>query len=659
MPVIVEQPDGSFKKRKLSTEVSIKGAPGDDGADGFALGWAYFLQDSNSNISGYKQWTRELNPSGHNHSITGLVVGSGITPIEEYATNVGDPQISFMRYGVWRFQFYYYVDVIGFYTRFYVRLFKRASGGSEVQLFESVSPELTVLGTTTLLTWDYTHPDDEPLLPTDRLVLKVYAATNSSSPVEVRVYGGASFASLVQTQIFEGAQYPYTLDFVADNGNTTDQDLKAQNLYVNWDGPDGDSYVYFYEGSLTGQYLKWDNTTNSFVFSRNELGVNFLAADLDAIIRFYKPTSGSQTLRWDKTNNYFKFDADLYIDGDLTVTGTINGTGLNLTLQDVTDDGNTTTNDIKIQNLYINFDGAAQVETQFVPTFAYYKDPDNTPTSSTFTVSVPAAIDGNLSVEAVAFSVNKDSSGFDLGMAKTVTKLRRYDGNSASDNIYLGGGFDSLAVYYSNDNSTWTLLQNFNPVTRIDTGIGNVHYVELVLSVPTSARYWKMHASENAIAASNGDQLNLTEIQIYGFPPADEDSYIYFYEGGSATGAYLKWEDDFSRHEFSHGLHVGLDLTVSGDIKGNNLYLNYDGPDGNATIYFYDGASPTAGFLRWDEFGAKFLFSTDLDVVGLLRCDSFRIDQTPTTTISAMTAFDQYITISCNGTTYRVPVFLP
>jgi hypothetical protein len=42
------------------------------------------------------------------------------------------------------------------------------------------------------------------------------------------------------------------------------------NLYINCDGADGDSYVYFYEGSsTTGAYLKWDDDPGEFVFNKN------------------------------------------------------------------------------------------------------------------------------------------------------------------------------------------------------------------------------------------------------------------------------------------------------------------------------------------------------------------------------------------------------
>jgi hypothetical protein len=38
-------------------------------------------------------------------------------------------------------------------------------------------------------------------------------------------------------------------------------------MYMKYNGPDGDQYIYFYEGTPTGAYIKWDSTQNKFVFS--------------------------------------------------------------------------------------------------------------------------------------------------------------------------------------------------------------------------------------------------------------------------------------------------------------------------------------------------------------------------------------------------------
>lgn len=56
---------------------------------------------------------------------------------------------------------------------------------------------------------------------------------------------------------------------LTSSGNLTSSELRSNgNIYVNYDGPDGDSYLYFYDGtSTTGQYLMWNDAPGYFVLS--------------------------------------------------------------------------------------------------------------------------------------------------------------------------------------------------------------------------------------------------------------------------------------------------------------------------------------------------------------------------------------------------------
>jgi len=44
-------------------------------------------------------------------------------------------------------------------------------------------------------------------------------------------------------------------------------------------------------------------------------------------------------------------------------------------------------------------------------------------------------------------------------------------------------------------------------------------------------------------------------------------------------------------------------------IKENAFYIKYLGPDGNQYIYFYDGGSPTGAYIKWDDALGRFIFS--------------------------------------------------
>ncbi|KKN18598.1 hypothetical protein LCGC14_0954220 [marine sediment metagenome] len=63
-----------------------------------------------------------------------------------------------------------------------------------------------------------------------------------------------------------------SLQSVTNIGNTTTNDITAANLksntdiYVNYDGPEGDSYLYFYNvGSPVGVSISWNDSSNKFI----------------------------------------------------------------------------------------------------------------------------------------------------------------------------------------------------------------------------------------------------------------------------------------------------------------------------------------------------------------------------------------------------------
>lgn len=93
---------------------------------------------------------------------------------------------------------------------------------------------------------------------------------------------------------------------------------------------------------------------------------------------------------------------------------------------------------------------------------------------------------------------------------------------------------------------------------------------------------------------------------------AEGDSYLYFYEGSSPTGSYLKWDNTDTRFKISHAFqapNVVATATAS-------FFCNYDGGDGDAYIYFYENTSPTGAALKWEDAGAGFEFTHRLMLRG-------------------------------------------
>lgn len=84
-----------------------------------------------------------------------------------------------------------------------------------------------------------------------------------------------------------------------------------------------------------------------------------------------------------------------------------------------------------------------------------------------------------------------------------------------------------------------------------------------------------------------------------------------------------------------------LDLRADNGFRIRNLANSADGPIACAAITA-SGAVVCAGITS----------TSGVDVQALLRCDSFRIDQTPTSEVVVCT---HTITVSVNGTNYKIP----
>jgi hypothetical protein len=126
------------------------------------------------------------------------------------------------------------------------------------------------------------------------------------------------------------------LDLKYDEGDDiTGSAIRSNSdIFVNYDGPDGDSSLYFYEGnSPTGRYLRWRDSTNRFVFNddveaesfiaNGALYTNFAGANTDGVVYF---NSGAdpfgRSLRYETDNQRFVLNATLRLSSNLFVLGT-------------------------------------------------------------------------------------------------------------------------------------------------------------------------------------------------------------------------------------------------------------------------------------------------------------------------------------------------
>lgn len=134
---------------------------------------------------------------------------------------------------------------------------------------------------------------------------------------------------------------------------------------------------------------------------------------------------------------------------------------------------------------------------QLIPDAGLWSDDDATPLSSVLTTKV-CLIDADVTSDCTGVVDSAMSAGIDLGSTKLVNKLILRLLSSEITFPTVWGAKDSIVVYSSPDNSTWTLEQTFDAPTLVadDDYIG---HVELILTTPVSTRYFKIYASDGGL----------------------------------------------------------------------------------------------------------------------------------------------------------------
>jgi len=116
-----------------------------------------------------------------------------------------------------------------------------------------------------------------------------------------------------------------------------------------------------------------------------------------------------------------------------------------------------------------------------------------------------------------------------------------------------------------------------------------------------------------SLAVSGSIRTN-TNIYVNHNGPYDGDSFIYFYNEGSATGEYLKWDDAADRFEFSD------DCEITGSLSTTSYVQNQDGrsylgsSEKDSYRYFYENGSTEGAYLMWDDSSGSFSMNHGLNV---------------------------------------------
>jgi hypothetical protein len=136
---------------------------------------------------------------------------SGEVLINEFATAVGDPDLEELPTGEYEIRFWGYVSSNDGDTRLVFRVYRRATNGTETQLFYLDSPEIDA---TAASYYNEILVNTQPNVidPSDRIVTKVYAKTTSSSNITAHFVHSGTTPSSWRTAV--------TLGYVGPQGPT-------------------------------------------------------------------------------------------------------------------------------------------------------------------------------------------------------------------------------------------------------------------------------------------------------------------------------------------------------------------------------------------------------------------------------------------------------
>ena len=320
---------------------------------------------------------------------------------------------------------------------------------------------------------------------------------------------------------------------------------------------------------------------------------------------FYHDGSGfAKQMRWHHTNEQFEFNDDLLVEGTIhensaslvTIYSTLAHThsaavdsvaaGTNIAVT-------TTTGDVTVSCITN-------------PTFA-----GDVLCSEKLTVTSTLVV--NHSINAIGHPITAQYLYVRAGTGDNAKLYYKTYNNTIRFQLYMADSAENLLrLAASTNGSVWdydlTVWDNVN--SRV--GIGT--------ATPAATLDVNGTARANTLISDGNIYLN------YGGP--DGDSFVYFYADSSATGKHLKWDEAFDRFEFDDTISVSGDVKATGDVRADgsvlsdvNLYINYDGPNGDSYIYFYAATSAQGAYIYWDDSDDRFVVSHDVRVSGNVYAD--------------------------------------
>jgi len=363
------------------------------------------------------------------------------------------------------------------------------------------------------------------------------------------------------------------------------------SVYMDEDGPDANQYLYFYDdGSWVGEALYWDEADDRFQLTNdisspryfgtsdptyyltpdgfshldglalysNNLFLNYAGPDFTSRIFFYDDGAfNNESISWVDGADHFQFSNDVYTQAEMTASR------------------------------FVDFSNPA-----------FQVDP-----ASTSTLNI-------LEVNGGTLRMNPDGPE-----------------TNSSILFYSGGVPDSEWIRWNVLNDRFDFSDNMSVAGQ----------VEAYQFVDGSDDTYRLDPA--ATSTLNDLHLNGTHLWL-NYDGPDASSGIRFYNAGSASAEYLQWDDTDERFEFSDDMYAStmhstryLDSSNSAfyldpastsvlnvaQFRGNYMYFNQDGPDGQVTLYFHDDGVSTNESIQWDDVNDYFEFSNDISISGDLR----------------------------------------
>ncbi len=465
------------------------------------------------------------------------------------------------------------------------------------------------------------------------------------------------------------------------------------DIYLNVDGGDKDSFLYFYDGgSPTGKHLKWDDANDNFEMNDSlylpggslnagdNVAINYDGPNGDSFLYFYEggAVTGAR-LMWDDDPGTFKFNHPLDMDSNkiTSVTdptapqdvvtlnhlaGVISGSSHDYTLDDVCENGAITDVPITV---------SASGSTFSTLTVYDELQAGGNITAANLISNTDVFINYDNSDSNVHIYFGKSPAGAEsltynsiVGYFVMSDHLNIMGDAYVNDNIYVnfnGGEGDGIIYFYEGGSDTGASLKwddsedsfafsdglNINGTTRIlstdedwtDGGWGKALELEssdvLMWKKGASDYSWGMGATlddnwyfKKSIADDDSD-TGTTIMKIEGannivsytgrlrtgsnlsinYDGPEGDGIIYFYEAGSETGANIQWFNGGARFNFTHTVATEADFKAKG-----NMYINFLGGNEDSFLYFREGGSDTGAWLKWDDDPGSFAFNKGLNV---------------------------------------------